>query len=70
MGWSSGSSILSEVMQATFPHMKSKGRKEAALRLISYFEGEDCDTVMECMGDFPEFDEAMKELNPEYFEEE
>lgn len=70
MGWCSGSGLLSQIMQKTFPYIDPSDRKDVAEALISIFESKGCDTLKECMGEFKEYDQAYREMNPQDFDEE
>ena len=43
-------------------------RKEVYRIIIPEFGNADCDTLDECLGSDPAYDAVMKELNPEWFE--
>ena len=70
MGWSSGSELLRGVVLSTKKVVPKKHRKELYKLFIDQFENRDCDTVDECRGIDSEFDQALKELHPEWYEDE
>lgn len=69
MGWASGSGLLSDVILSTKKVVPAKHRKELYKLFIDHFESYDCDTINECCGIDKQFDEALKEMYPEWFEE-
>lgn len=70
MGWSSGSSLFSDIIIAlNEKDLEEDVRKKVYESLIPSFEEMDCDTLEECMGEDDAFDEAYKELHPTYFED-
>lgn len=67
MGWARGSALLSDVIDKMFEtNVSDEDRKLLYSILIEAFENYDCDTVFECVGIDPAFDEAYKEFNPNY----
>jgi hypothetical protein len=71
MGWSAGSTILSEVIRVVKETVKSDHqRRKIYLHLIPVFEDHDCDTLTECLGTDGAYDAALKRLNPKFFEPE
>jgi hypothetical protein len=71
MGWARGSKLFSEVISAVRAHAPDEGvRKALYIKLIDAFEDFDWDTQDECVGEDPAYDEALKELHPEWYEEE
>ena len=69
MGWASGSALLGDIVLSTQKAIPKKYRKELYKLFINHFEQHDCDTICECEGLDPEFDKALQELYPEWFEE-
>lgn len=51
MGWSGGSSLLSEVWDAVRLYIPEDKRELEFARLANFFEDRDCDTVHECCCD-------------------
>lgn len=71
MGWASGSDLYSQVIDVLKEYIpKKEKRVEAHEILIQAFESMDWDTEVECLGEDEAFDEAMKNLYPNWFEEE
>ena len=70
MGWASGSELLGDVILSTQKVVPKRHRKELYKLFINHFEQFDCDTIGECTGLDPLFDQALKELYPDWFEEE
>ncbi len=66
MGWSSGSSILADVIEAIEEHASADCDKVGMFeRIIEAFEDADCDTTGECLAQSPAFDEAYARLHPD-----
>ena len=68
MGWSSGSSLASaviEIMESLHEGRYEGSRKDAYKDLIAAFEDADCDNLHECLGVSVAFDSAWYELNPQ-----
>jgi hypothetical protein len=71
MGWNTGSSLFDEIIIAANDAELSSDQKRILYeRLIPAFENLDADTLDECLGEDEVFDEVLKELNPELFEDE
>lgn len=68
MGWASGSILFDKVIDAVEPHVPAEKRKALYIELIGAFEDQDWDTQDECMGRDPEFDAALKELHPGWYD--
>lgn len=63
MGWSSGSPLMSRVIEAVAEHVpNNKSKLELFVDLIEAFEDFDCDTLDECLGEDAMFDAAYKEV--------
>ena len=59
MGWASGSTLFSKVIEVIEANVAGqKSREEIYKGLIEAFEEADCDTLDECLGDDPAFDAA------------
>lgn len=70
MGWSSGSRLMSVVIETIKENCDREGQREQIYKdLIIAFEDMDCDTLYECMGTDISFDIAMKTLYPADFDE-
>ena len=70
MGWSSGTMLFSSVIIAAkkaIPDMEK--RKEFYKEIIDAFEDADWDTQDECMGEDGAYDEAIREMHPNWFED-
>lgn len=66
MGWSSGSSLFSEIISVIKDNViDDLIRKEIYTSLIPAFEEEDCDTLEECLGEDDAFDDAYHDYYPE-----
>ena len=62
MGWSSGSSLLCDIIETIKTHVDDKEIRAAIYaELVSAFEDRDCDTLDECMTIDSVFDEYLKE---------
>jgi len=71
MGWGSGSRVFSQIIQAVLPHVESpEARKNIYRPIVEAFEQQDWDTQMECLGEDPAYDELLRELHPDDFEDE
>lgn len=71
MGWASGSTLFSAVIESIQTHVDVPDiRIQIYIDLIEAFEEADWDTVDECMGEDPAFDVAVKQLHPDWFDEE
>jgi len=67
MGWASGSTIVDALITSLRENVKSDDvRKNIYLDVITAFEDADWDTQDECEGYDPAFDEALKELHPDW----
>jgi hypothetical protein len=68
MGWSSGSSLMSDVIHVIkFNVTSDTKRQDIYFDIIQDFENYDCDTLMECCGQDTAFDAALKERHPDWF---
>jgi hypothetical protein len=62
MGWSSGSELMKEVLDALDEHVHDvTTRYQIFKKLIPVWRMQDCDTLDELVGDDPAFDRALKE---------
>lgn len=69
MGWGSGGELMGAVISVTRRHVPDKKiREELYKGFINAFEDFDCDTLCECCGDDPAFDEAIKAMHPDWEE--
>lgn len=67
MGWASGSGLFTEIMKAARKAIPDRAKRSAFyLEIIGAFENEDWDTQDECRGSDKAFDDALKELHPEW----
>ena len=65
MGWASGSSMFSDIIEFLMETVDDEEvRKDIYVGLIEIFENKDCDTLYECQGQDPAFDEVWEELYP------
>ena len=63
MGWASGSEIMSEIIDETkLAIPKEKARRAFYRQMIHVFEQYDCDTLDDCRGADPIFDEALDDM--------
>ena len=70
MGWSSGTELMSRVITATRKVIPDeKTRKEFYKEIIDAFEDYDWDTENECLGEDSAYDDALKEMHPDWFED-
>lgn len=69
MGWASGSGLLGDIILSTQKVVPKRHRKELYKLFVNHFEQYDCDTINECTGKDPEFDKALEEMYPEWFED-
>jgi hypothetical protein len=64
MGWSSGSRLFGDIIDAVRPVVKDEAaREELYTKLIPAFEDQDWDTQDECLGMDPAYDAAIKKLH-------
>lgn len=71
MGWSSGSRLFNDVIDAMMNHVPDEESRQAVyVELINAFEDFDCDTLDECVGEDDAFDSAIKDVHPEWYDEE
>jgi hypothetical protein len=70
MGWCSGSRLFGEVIDTVQSHVADKtARVDIYVDLIQAFEEADWDTQNECIGQDPAYDEALKFLHPDWFDD-
>lgn len=68
MGWSSGTDLMSDVINIIKTNVKNeKSRKDIYTELIEAFEDQDWDCQMECCDLDTVYDAALKEMYPEWF---
>lgn len=70
MGWSSGSRLMSEIIEDVMGAVDDEARVEVYKALILNFENHDCDTLDECLGEDSAFDRAWKLVGNEINEDE
>ena len=69
MGWASGSGLMSEIIEIVEEHFPSIGEKdELFFNMIKVFADADCDTLDECLGQSPSFDDALSKYNAKFSE--
>jgi hypothetical protein len=69
MGWSSGSSLMSNIVRKSSKlDISFEQMVEVYLILIESFEDRDWDCLDEVMGLDPAFDKAAKTLHPDWFD--
>lgn len=65
MGWSTGSTLMSDIIeQFEDLDIDDDTKKKIYTTLIESFSNFDCDTLDECVGVDNSYDEAYKELYP------
>jgi len=70
MGWASGTYIMEDIIKAAQEHIsETTNRREFYKKVIKAFESGDWDCQTECIGRDNAFDEALKELYPDWFKE-
>lgn len=70
MGWASGSRLFSEVIDVIKKAVPDEDERiDIYMGLIDAFEDADWDTQDECMGQDPAYDAALKELHPEWYDD-
>ena len=70
MGWASGSGLFSELIEVIKDNVESPSlRKEIYRGMMESFETYDCDTLDECYGVDPAYDELWDELYPDQEED-
>jgi hypothetical protein len=71
MGWCSGSQLFSDVIDVISQNVPDEEDRVVIYKgLISAFEEFDWDTQDECVGEDSAYDSALKELHPEWYEDE
>ena len=67
MGWGSGSDMMDDIIFDMKKKIKDKDiRKTIYKILIDAFENHDWDTQDDCLGSDKVFDDALKELHPDW----
>lgn len=70
MGWSSGSRLMGDVIDALKDNVPEQDiRENIYAAIIPAFEDADWDTQDECMGEDDAFDAVMYDLHPDWFED-
>lgn len=70
MGWASGSQIYDEIIDCLLEEVEDKeSRKRIHKKIILAFKNKDWDTACECLDKDEAFDEALREIDPDLFEE-
>lgn len=70
MGWASGSRLFSEVIDVVKRYVPDEDdRIDIYKGLIDAFGESDWDTQDECVGEDSAYDAALRELHPEWYEE-
>lgn len=65
MGWASGSSLFSDIIEAINDcDVDDETRYMLYEKLIPIFEDEDCDTLQECLGQDSVYDKVYNSLYP------
>jgi hypothetical protein len=58
MGWANGSELMDEVIKVIKPEIPDDRRVKVYRELIRAFEAQDADTLLECGGKDPAYDQA------------
>lgn len=67
MGWSSGSRLMSEIIEAIEDNVSNYETKVEIFKvLIEKFEDYDCDNLNECLDESIAFEEAYKSIHEDY----
>lgn len=61
MGWASGSSLFMEVWSTVQDRIPECHHLEIATDLMRVFRGYDCDTLDECLDEYPELEQAYED---------
>ena len=69
MGWGSGSELMSKVIRGIRDESPEFKRK-LYLMLIPAMQDHDWDTETDCLGSCPVFDAVLRELHPDWLEDE
>jgi hypothetical protein len=69
MGWSSGTEIMNALIMSVQGRMTHDDKVAFFQEAINIFEDNDWDSLEECLGEDDAFDEAVRNIRPEYFEE-
>ncbi len=70
MGWSEGTSLFSDIITVLKPVIPSRiNRKNVYKKLIKVFDKTDWDGGQECLGLDKAYDDALKELHKDWFED-
>jgi len=74
MGWASGSSICSDVLDVVLPKFKKyqvpeKVTVDVVAKIIDVFERQDCDTTDELYGENEVINKALEKLHPDWYKE-
>lgn len=71
MGWASGTTVAIDIIKSVKKNVKDYSTRFAVYKdVIKALKRNDWDTVTEAMGYDDAFDEALKDLYPDWFEEE
>lgn len=71
MGWASGSSLMGAIIGAVRANVSDEAvREKIYLPIFREFRNDDWDTVDECIGDDPAFDNMLRKEDPRYFYDE
>ena len=71
MSWKSGSSLADSIIDAIEAEVPDfETRKRIYKPIIEAFEDHDCDTLDGCEDEDGAFNETLKELHPDWYEDE
>lgn len=71
MGWSRGSEVMNSIIAAVQPHVADQKVRESIYRpIIDVLEDGDWDTQNESEGLDPAFDAVIREMHPDWYEDE
>jgi len=71
MGWASGTWVMQDIIVTLMSEIKCPDKRQRIYKgIIKALQGNDWDTQTECLDVDPAFDAALKELHPDWFEDE
>lgn len=66
MGWASGSELAASIIQRIYESVDDEVTRKCLYKtIIDEFENHDCDTMCECLGIDPLYDQLFNEMYPE-----
>jgi hypothetical protein len=71
MGWSGGTDLFRGLIESAMKYIPDfENRKSFYKEMLSAFEDHDWDCQTECMREDTAFDQVLKEVYPDWFEDE